>query len=241
MKERKIELFYDRKQNAWSWFIFEYRDEYWCNIGWGAGCKSYENAAKSAYKHFMEGVMDLTTISKYISFILRHNPRAAGINLTEHGYANCDELVNAIQKKYPKFDIATLKEIVDTDEKQRYSFNDNKTMIRANYGHSIAIEMEYDILSPPEFLYHGTSQKALKSIMEKGILPMKRQYVHLTESIDIASDVGKRHGDPIVLKINCSKMAHDGFKFYRSENGVWLSNMIPKEYIEKEMYIKKEE
>ena len=171
-------------------------------------------------------------VSKYIALILRHKPEVIGISLDEHGWANVDELINGINKTYP-LTMDVLEEIVRTDEKQRYSFNEDKTLIRANQGHSIPVDVELEELVPPEILYHGTGEKYAVSIESQGLLPKSRLYVHLTADYDTAIKVGKRHGKPIVYSIAAGTMHKDGYSFYRSVNGVWLTKEVPKEYMER--------
>lgn len=172
-------------------------------------------------------------LSVFISLVLRHKPDAAGITLDEHGWANVDELINGINNTGRKIDMTMLEEIVKTDNKQRYSFNEDKTLIRANQGHSIPVDVELKEQEPPELLYHGTADRFVKSIMTEGLKPMSRLYVHLSKDIETAKKVGKRHGNPVVLKIHSEQMKRDGVKFYLSENGVWLTKKVDVEYLEK--------
>ena len=136
--------------------------------------------------------MSLTKTSKFISLILRHKPEVIGISLDEHGWANVDELIAGVSKTH-ELDMALLEEIVRTDEKQRYSFNQDKTLIRANQGHSIPVDVELPELRPPEYLYHGTAEKYVSSIEAHGLLPQSRLYVHLTDDYGTAIKVGQRH------------------------------------------------
>lgn len=172
-------------------------------------------------------------LSVFISLVLRHKPDAAGITLDEHGWANVQELLDGINNTGRKIDIGVLEEIVKTDNKQRYSFNEDKTLIRANQGHSIPVDVELEEEGPPEFLYHGTANRFIKSIMEEGLKPMSRLYVHLSKDIETANKVGKRHGKPVILKVYSGQMMCDGIKFYLSENGVWLTKKVDVKYIEK--------
>ena len=127
-----------------------------------------------------------------------------------------------------------LQEIVRTDEKQRYSFNEDKTLIRANQGHSIPVDVELPELEPPSILYHGTGQKYVESIDHQGLLPKSRLYVHLSTDKDTAVKVGKRHGVPVIYTILAGKMFTDGYLFYCSVNGVWLTKKVPIEYLTKQ-------
>ena len=172
-------------------------------------------------------------ISKYISLILRHKPETIGITLDEHGWANVDELLKGVSRKYP-LTREELDEIVATDEKQRYSFNDDGTLIRANQGHSIQVDVELAEVRPPEFLYHGTGEKYVSSIDRHGLIPKTRLYVHLSGDYETAVKVGSRHGKPVVYRILAGQMADAGITFYRSVNGVWLTKRVPREYMEKE-------
>ena len=174
--------------------------------------------------------MSLSQTSKFIALILRHKPEAIGITLDEHGWANVDELINGIARQQP-FDMAMLEKIVATDEKQRYLFNEDKTLIRANQGHSIPVDVELEEKEPPEILYHGTGAKYKASIEEKGLIPKSRLYVHLSADIETALKVGRRHGSPVVFTVNAARMHKDGYKFYISKNGVWLTKAVPAKYL----------
>ena len=172
--------------------------------------------------------MNLTQTSKFISLILRHKPEAIGITLDEHGWANVNELLDGV-----KIDMSLLEEIVVTDDKQRYSFNEDKTLIRANQGHSIPVDVELDEVQPPEFLWHGTAEKYVDSICREGLIPKSRLYIHLSSDVSTATAVGKRHGEVVLLRIDARKMYQDGFKFYLSKNGVWLTKSVPTSYLER--------
>lgn len=178
--------------------------------------------------------MNLTNISKYISLILRHKPETIGIMLDEHGWANVWELIEGIREtQSPEFDMEALEEIVQTDNKQRYSFNEDKTLIRANQGHSIPVDVELQETVPPEYLWHGSAMKYFNSISEQGLIPKSRLYVHLSGDLETAKNVGKRHGEPVIFKVLSGDMVRDGYKFYRSVNGVWLTKQVPVRYLEK--------
>lgn len=179
--------------------------------------------------------MTLTRISRYISLILRHKPEAAGITLDEHGWANVDELIAGVNKTHP-LTMEVLQEIVRTDEKQRYSFSEDGTLIRANQGHSIPVDVELPELEPPKILYHGTGRKYVESIDRQGLLPKSRLYVHLSADQETAVNVGQRHGIPVVYTIQAEAMFKDGYLFYRSVNGVWLTKAVPVQYLEKSGY-----
>ena len=176
--------------------------------------------------------MGLKETSKFISLILRHKPEAIGISLDEHGWANVEELIKGIAKTR-SFDMDMLEEIVRTDEKQRYSFNEDKTLIRANQGHSILVDVELDEEQPPEELWHGTGEKYVSSIDVQGLIPKSRLYVHLSKDQETAIKVGQRHGKPVLYIVKAGEMYRDGYKFFLSKNGVWLTKEVPIKYLMK--------
>ena len=176
----------------------------------------------------------LERLSKFISMILRHKPQVIGITLDEHGWADVDELIKGINEtgEEVEFSKATLETIVKTDKKQRYSVSQDKTLIRANQGHSIPVDVELEKKEPPKILYHGTGVKSVKAIQEQGLLPMERLYVHLSTDVETAPNVGKRHGTPVIFKVNTEQMQKDGYDFFQSVNGVWLTKEVPAKYLE---------
>lgn len=169
---------------------------------------------------------------KFIALILRHKPEAIGIHLDEHGWANVDELIAGIAKTQ-EFNMAMLEEIVRTDNKQRYSFNDDKTKIRANQGHSIPVDVELEQKTPPDVLWHGTGEKYVSSIEAEGLIPKTRLYVHLSSDHDTAIKVGSRHGKPVVYEVAAKEMQDDGYTFFQSVNGVWLTKQVPAKYLKR--------
>lgn len=176
--------------------------------------------------------MDLNKTSRFISLILRHRPDTIGISLDEHGWASVEELLAGISKTQ-YIDMAMLEKIVKTDSKQRYSFNEDKTLIRANQGHSIDVDVELTKKQPPVILYHGTGEKYVSSIDEQGLIPKSRLYVHLSGDKATATIVGSRHGRPVVYEVLVSQMYHDGYEFFQSVNGVWLTKSVPVQYLKK--------
>ena len=176
--------------------------------------------------------MSLKSTSKFISLILRHKPETIGITLDEHGWANVDELIEGISCTQP-FDREMLEEIVATDEKGRYSFNEDKTLIRANQGHSIPVDVELEQKEPPEILYHGTGEKYMASIDEQGLIPKSRLYVHLSLDEETAKKVGSRHGKPVIYIVKSGQMSRDGIPFFLSANGIWLVKEVPVKYLER--------
>ena len=180
----------------------------------------------------MRNDMKLTEISRFMSLILRHKPETIGICLDEHGWADVQELIEGIAEKY-EFNQEILEEIVRTDNKQRYSFNEDKTLIRANQGHSIPVDVELEEKEPPEELWHGTAEKYVTSIEQQGLLAKSRLYVHLSKEQETAVKVGARHGKPVLYRVKSGQMYRDGYKFYLSKNGVWLTKQVPVKYLEK--------
>ena len=176
--------------------------------------------------------MSLQNTSKYISLILRHKPEVIGIALDEHGWASVDELIAGVAKTH-SLTMELLEEIVRTDEKQRYSFNEDHTLIRANQGHSIPVDVGLPEMVPPALLYHGTGEKYVASIDAQGLLPKSRLYVHLSPDVETARKVGARHGRPVIYTVDAAAMHRDGHVFYRSVNGVWLTKSVPVKYLQK--------
>lgn len=178
---------------------------------------------------------ELIKTGKYLSLILRHKPDVIGISLDEHGWADVSKLIAGIRKTR-NFDMNMLEEIVQTDNKQRFAFNPDHTKIRANQGHSIAVDVELKEQAPPEVLYHGTGTKYVSSILKKGLLPQSRLYVHLSKDVPTAITVGQRHGKPAVFTIWAGEMSRKGYQFFLSENGVWLTKNVPAEYLKNDIY-----
>ena len=169
---------------------------------------------------------------KFIAFILRHHPESIGMKLDEHGWACTEDLIAGIAKSRP-FDMQMLEEIVRTDSKQRYSFNEDKTLIRANQGHSVQVDVELPVTEPPETLYHGTARRFAASIEAQGLLPQSRLYVHLSPDQETAEKVGRRHGEPVIYLVDAGQMHRDGSLFYLSANGVWLTKTVPAPYLKR--------
>ncbi len=174
----------------------------------------------------------LEKCSKYLSLLLRHHPEVAGITLDEHGWADVWELLWGINKTQ-LLTMEELEEIVATDEKQRYSFNEDKTLIRANQGHSIPVDVELEQVEPPRILWHGTGEKYTESIDQMGLISKSRLYVHLSGDRETARTVGTRHGKPVIYEVDAGRMAAEGYVFYRSVNGVWLTKVVPAIYLRK--------
>ena len=165
-----------------------------------------------------------------VTRVLRHRPKLAGVSLDEHGWVDVNELLNGMNKSV-SITRAELENIVATDNKNRFSFSEDGTRIRANQGHSVDVDVELEQLPPPEILYHGTAEKSVASIQKQGLLPMGRLFVHLSADTETACTVGARHGRPRIFLLDARRMAEDGFEFFRSVNGVWLTWRVPPEYL----------
>ena len=184
---------------------------------------------------------DLNNASKFLALILRHKPEVIGATLDEHGWADVDEVVKGVQQNFLDFKREDLDYIIETDNKQRYSYNEDHTLIRANQGHSISVDVELEEANPPDYLYHGTGEKYCESIDMNGLISKSRLYVHLSEDSYIAEEVGKRHGVPVIYMISAWRMVEDGYKFYRSKNGVWLTKEVPVKYLVCKMQLNNKE
>ncbi|MTG99140.1 MULTISPECIES: RNA 2'-phosphotransferase [Myroides] len=172
-------------------------------------------------------------IGKFISLILRHEPSQIGIVLDNEGWANVEELIAKSAMKGVCFSKEELDEIVSTNDKKRYTYNEDGLKIRANQGHSLNVDLGLVEKEPPMFLYHGTSERFVQSILNTGISKMQRQHVHLSKDKETAIQVGSRRGKAKVFTVLAGQMYQDGFKFYQSENGVWLTDIVDKKYLSK--------
>lgn len=170
-------------------------------------------------------------ISKFLSFVLRHKPDHIGIDLDENGWTDVQGLIGKVNQSGIALDFEMLKHIVDTNSKKRFAFSDNFDRIRANQGHSVDVELGYTVQNPPDILYHGTGRQYLESILANGLIRQSRHHVHLSVDVATAKDVGQRHGKPVVLEVLAGAMNEKGFKFFISENGVWLTETVPAEFL----------
>jgi uncharacterized protein len=169
--------------------------------------------------------------SKFLSLILRHNPDKIGLVLDEHGWAEVDELLAKINRFGFSLDRAGLEEVVAQNNKQRFTFNADGQKIRASQGHSIPVDLELQPLSPPEVLYHGSASRFLSSILEKGLLPGSRTHVHLSKDMETARAVGKRHGSPVIFQVQARQMEAEGYPFFLSANGIWLTATVSPRFL----------
>lgn len=171
------------------------------------------------------------SLGRFLSLVLRHKPQAAGLTLDGHGWADVDELLAGCRRAGKALTREDLERIVRENDKRRYSFNADHTKIRANQGHSIPVDVELREAVPPETLYHGTVARFLGSILKEGLRPQTRLYVHLSGDPDTARAVGARRGPPVILRVDAGAMARDGHRFWISENGVWLCQEVPPQYL----------
>lgn len=172
----------------------------------------------------------LVKISKRMSKALRHDPARIGITLDAAGWVPVADLLAALG-----IDRATLDQVVADNDKQRFAVavgDDGVERIRANQGHSVPVELGLAPADPPELLYHGTSVNVLDSIKATGINRGGRHHVHLSPDTATARRVGARRGGAIVIiTVLAGEMGRAGHAFYMSDNGVWLTDEVPPEFI----------
>ncbi|MCO7263912.1 RNA 2'-phosphotransferase [Dickeya zeae] len=174
-----------------------------------------------------------TDISKFLSYILRHQPEAIGLSLDKEGWAVISDLILCAVKEGYILDNSLIHSIVDNSDKRRFTISDDGLRIRAVQGHSTRqVNISYKEKTPPEILYHGTATRFISAIREQGLIPVSRQYVHLSPDEETAIQVGQRHGKPIVLTIKALNMYEQGFKFYQADNGVWLTDTVPYQFVQ---------
>lgn len=177
---------------------------------------------------------DYKKISKFLSYVLRHQPEAIGITLDTNGWVNIETLLYAANQRGQRISRDTLQAVVETNDKKRFSISDDLLRIRAAQGHSTRqVDLEYAPVQPPKFLYHGTATRFLMSIQKQGLLSGSRQYVHLSADEMTARQVGVRHGMPVILLVQAEQMWDDGHVFHLADNGVWLAKAVPVAYLEK--------
>lgn len=170
-------------------------------------------------------------ISKLMSLVLRHKPEHLGLQLDENGWVEVDQLLAAMSREGLQVDIPLLEEVVRENDKQRFSFSEDRLRIRANQGHSVEVDVELAQKIPPATLLHGTVEKFLDLIRESGLKKMSRQHVHLSADLETASKVGSRRGKPVILQVDAEAMSENGHVFYLSANGVWLTEHVPPQFL----------
>jgi putative RNA 2'-phosphotransferase len=174
----------------------------------------------------------LVTVSKFLSLVLRHQPQTIGITLDAEGWVAVDELLAAAARHGQAISEDQLDEVVWTNDKQRFSFSPDGSMIRANQGHSVEVNLRLEPIEPPELLLHGTVERFLASIRELGLVRGKRHHVHLSADRETAVRVAQRRGRPVILVIEAARMHREGRQFFQSANGVWLTETVPPAYLQ---------
>lgn len=181
----------------------------------------------------MEIMKSLTTISKFLSLVLRHQPEVVGMQLESEGWLPIDELIVNANRCGTPLTLELLHEVVATCDKQRFALSDDGLKIRANQGHSVrAVELPLEPVAPPSVLYHGTVAAFLESIRAQGLQKRSRNHVHLSADSETAKKVGARRGKPVILSVQSQAMHESGHTFYLSANGVWLTDAVPVAFIE---------
>ncbi len=174
----------------------------------------------------------LKSLSKFLSLVLRHKPEVIGIQLDKNGWADVDDLMEGAIEKGKELDLPILEAIVAQDEKQRYSFNEDKTKIRANQGHSVKVDLQLESIEPPRYLYHAAEELAMERIMRQGLVPRQRNHVQLSEEPESAVETSEIKGNSITFKVFALAMHRKGFEFYQAANGVWLIEKVPNTYLD---------
>lgn len=170
-------------------------------------------------------------ISKLLSLVLRHAPEQIDIKLDPSGWVQVDVLLAKLKKAGHQVDRAMLQEVVDTNDKKRFTLSEDGKRIRAAQGHSIKVDLGVAPTQPPNILFHGTASGNLDAIFKEGLKPGRRQQVHLSVDRETATKVGQRHGKPVVLTVDAAKMHSDGISLFRADNGVWLTDVIDPKYL----------
>lgn len=175
----------------------------------------------------------LNETSKFLSYVLRHEPQAIGLQLDSEGWADIDSLIAGAAKAGPSLDIALIQMVVSSSDKKRFTISDDGLRIRAAQGHTTAnVSLQHIEKEPPEFLYHGTATRFLELIRQQGLIAGFRHHVHLSQDIPTAIAVGQRYGKPVVLKVEALRMRQRGFEFLQADNGVWLITHVPACFIQ---------
>lgn len=175
----------------------------------------------------------LTKISKFLSKHLRHQPERIGLALQPGGWVAVDDLLRACAAWGHPIDRATLDEVVERNDKRRFAFDETGTRLRAQQGHSVAVDLELEAVAPPAVLYHGTGRGSVTPILRDGLKRMRRHHVHLSADRETALRVGGRHGGPVVFAVDAQAMRDEGWTFYRSGNGVWLVDDVPARFLQR--------
>lgn len=173
----------------------------------------------------------LVRTSRFLSKVLRHAPESVGLRLDDAGWVDVAELLAAAARAGVPLDRPTLQRVVAENDKQRFALSADGVRIRASQGHSVPVELGLAPVAPPDVLFHGTADRNLESIRAQGLVPGRRTHVHLSADEATAVNVGRRHGRPVVLRIASGEMHRAGHAFFRSDNGVWLTDAVPPGHI----------
>jgi putative RNA 2'-phosphotransferase len=176
----------------------------------------------------------LVTVSKFLSKHLRHAPEDLGLTLEAGGWVRVEDLLAGCERANFRVSRAELREVVEKNDKKRFSFDESGERIRANQGHSTEVDLQLTPQTPPDVLYHGTAAHFVEDILQGGVKRMSRHHVHLSTTVETATAVGRRHGKPVVLRVDAAAMSRDGLTFYCSDNGVWLVDEIPPLYLSRD-------
>jgi putative RNA 2'-phosphotransferase len=177
-------------------------------------------------------VAELISISKFLSLVLRHQPQRIGIVLDEAGWVDVEQLLVRCAASGRPITVEALSEVVASSDKKRFAFSDDRLRIRANQGHSVDVALGLPMSNPPDVLYHGTAARSVAGILKEGLQRRSRHHVHLSADVAVARTVGARHGSPVVLRVRARELADQGQTFWRSDNGVWLTDEVPASFLE---------
>lgn len=175
---------------------------------------------------------DIVHLSKFLSLVLRHDPAVVGLSLDRGGWLDVGALISGAKQAGVSLDLELLRQVVDRGDKKRFTLSEDGLRVKANYGHSIAVDLGLEPCAPPDVLFHGTARHLVESIRTEGVVRGGRHYVHLSSDEATALGVGKRHGEPVVLRIGAHLMHDDGYQFFLSESGIWLTRNVPPQYVE---------
>jgi putative RNA 2'-phosphotransferase len=174
----------------------------------------------------------LRKTSKFLAYLLRHHPDAIGLRVNAHGWAEVDELIGKARREGRSLNRSLIKKVIYESSKNRFDLSSDGQKIRANYGHSIAVNLDYHPVAPPDQLFRRTAIGNVESIRQQGIHAGSRQYVHLSEDKQNAREVGRRHGQPIILSVQDKRMYNNGYDFYPTPAAIWLTSHVPSDYIQ---------
>lgn len=172
-----------------------------------------------------------TTISKRLSYVLRHRPDTIGLRLADAGWADVEDLVDGLALHGMPITLDLLREVVDLNPKQRFEFSPDFTQIRARQGHSVDVDLGYTPVTPPRVLYHGTPEASIEAIMTSGLQKRQRHHVHMSTDRDLMLEVARRRGRPVLLRIDAAEMHRTGYEFFVTGNDVWLTEFVPPDFL----------